>query len=154
MILKVDRAFNEGIISMFVQEHLNNDPKLCEPYFQYIPLLGKKPTVLSTFQVKMNRHYWIQIFQSFSSQTSLHGYTYIENTNSICLKFLWSIVILGMTVVSGVFFTLNTTQYFDSGITTTINTSTASLEVYITATVEPGLLKREKNFHNPGLFPY
>ena len=74
---------------------------------------------------------FVQIFKEFCESTSLHGYSYLYNANSITLKCIWSIVILFMTGI-GIYLSFkNTIEYLNAGIVTNIESSTAPLDVRI-----------------------
>ena len=70
-----------------------------------------------------------QIPRKFCESTSLHGYSYIANTNLIILKIIWSVVILCFTAIGVMFLVDNTHEYMESRLVTSIESSSASLEV-------------------------
>ena len=70
-----------------------------------------------------------KVFKEFCESTSLHGYPYLFIANSIILRIIWVIVILGFTCLGGYFLLANTNEYLSSGIVTTIESSSASLDV-------------------------
>ena len=72
-----------------------------------------------------------KVFKEFCESTSLHGFPYLFIADSIILRIIWVIVILGMTCLGGYFFVANTNDYLSSGIVTTIESSSASLDVSI-----------------------
>ena len=73
-----------------------------------------------------------KIFKDFCQSTSLHGYSYLYNTNSVALRIAWVFVILIMTYLGITFVVNNTNAYFKSSIVTSIETSSASLSVSTT----------------------
>ena len=70
-----------------------------------------------------------QISRKFCESTSLHGYSYIANTNSIIVKIIWSVVILCFSAIGVKFLIVNTHEYMESRLVTSIESSSASLEV-------------------------
>ena len=68
-------------------------------------------------------------FKGFCESTSLHGYSYLYNANSIILKILWVIVILILTGIGIKFCITNTDEYLKARLVTNIESSTAPLEV-------------------------
>ena len=70
-----------------------------------------------------------KIFKDFCQSTSLHGYSYLYNTNSLALRIVWICVILIMTYLGITFLVNNTNAYLKSTIVTSIETSSASLSV-------------------------
>ena len=70
-----------------------------------------------------------KVIQDFCESTSLHGYSYLYNTDSIVLKFVWFIIIIGMTGLGIFFFVENTDAYIKARIVTNIETSSADLSV-------------------------
>ena len=82
----------------------------------------KKPKIFSKTQTA-------KVFKEFCDSTSLHGYPYLFIADSIILRIIWVIVILGFTCLGGYFLLANTNEYLSSGIVTTIESSSASLDV-------------------------
>ena len=72
-----------------------------------------------------------KVFKEFCESTSLHGFPYLFIADSIILRTIWVIVILGFTCLGGYFLVANTNDYVTSGIVTTIESSSASLDVSI-----------------------
>ena len=70
-----------------------------------------------------------KVFNEFCESTSLHGYNYWYNTDSVILKVAWAFVILAATCLGIVFLANQTKEYIDARILTTIETSTAPLDV-------------------------
>ena len=70
-----------------------------------------------------------QITRKFCESTSLHGYSYIANTNSIIVKIIWSVVILCFSTIGVKFLIVNTHEYMESRLVTSIESSSASLKV-------------------------
>ena len=70
-----------------------------------------------------------KIFKDFCQSTSLHGYSYLYNTNSLALRIVWIFVILIMTYLGITFLVNNTNAYLKSTIVTSIEISSASLSV-------------------------
>ena len=71
----------------------------------------------------------IKTFHDFCESTSLDGYAYLHLSNSLAWKIIWTIVILAMTILAIGFLATNTDQYMKSGLITTIESSTAPLNV-------------------------
>ena len=80
-------------------------------------------------QPMKNKSNLSKILKDFCDSTSLHGYGYLYNVDSIFLKLVWGFVILMMTGLGIIFFVKHTKEYQDSTIITTIETSSASLSV-------------------------
>ena len=72
-----------------------------------------------------------KVFSDFCESTSLHGYRYVMNVNSYFVKFAWFSVISSMTTVGLFFLFLNTSNYIKSGLMTTIDSTTNSIDVWI-----------------------
>ena len=71
----------------------------------------------------------LKILKDFCESTSLHGYSYLYIATSIFMKVLWVFVIVAMTALGIVFVVINTNDYLEANIVTTIESSTAPLEV-------------------------
>ena len=71
----------------------------------------------------------IKTFHNFCESTSLDGYSYLRLSTSLAWKIIWSVVILAMNILSIGFLFTNTNQYMKSGLITSIESSTASLNV-------------------------
>ena len=103
----------------------------------YSGRMGKKELKISstTRQIwKKPRIDLVQVFKEFCESTSLHGYSYLYNTNSTILKMSWIIVILFMTGIAIFFSIANTNEYLKSGLVTQIELFTeAELTVIIHA---------------------
>ena len=84
----------------------------------------KKPQIFSKTETA-------KVFKEFCESTSLHGFPYLFIADSIILRIIWVIVILGFTCLGGYFLVANTNDYLSSGIVTTIESSSASLDVSI-----------------------
>ena len=69
--------------------------------------------------------------KGFCESTSLHGYSYLNNANSIFLKFFWFLVIMAATSFGIVLLVQNTIEYLNSTIVTTIQSSASDLKVRI-----------------------
>ena len=70
-----------------------------------------------------------KVLKDFCDSTSLHGYSYLYNSNSIAEKILWFLVILltGTFAVLATF--MNTKEFMEAKIITNIETSSASVNV-------------------------
>ena len=71
------------------------------------------------------------ILMDFCQSTSLHGYSYLYGNSNLALKFVWLFVILAMTSLGIFFIVLNTKQFLEARIDTTIETSSAPISVII-----------------------
>ena len=71
----------------------------------------------------------VRILKDFCDSTSLHGYNYLSNSTSIAQKVFWVIVITTMTVTGIALLVQNTGDFCNSRIVTTINSSSAPLDV-------------------------
>ena len=69
------------------------------------------------------------MFKGYCQSTSLHGFSYLYGNNKLAVKFFWLFVILAMTGLGILFIVLNTQQFLEARIETTIETSTAPLSV-------------------------
>ena len=74
-----------------------------------------------------------RILKDFCESTSLHGYGYIYNNESIALKLFWLFIILNMTGLGIFFLVTNTTEFLEHKIYTTTETSSAPISVSITS---------------------
>ena len=72
----------------------------------------------------------LQISRKYCESISLHGYSYIASTNSIIMKIIWSAVILCLSAIGVIFLVVNTQEYMGSRLVTSIESSSASLEVH------------------------
>ena len=83
---------------------------------------GKKQKSLSDGQMK-------NMFYDFCRSTSLHGYSYIVNNNSMVLKIAWIFVTLALTGLGIFFLSINTMEFFEANMTTNIESSSEPLSV-------------------------
>ena len=83
----------------------------------------------STEMITKNFHELINEVNNFYQSTSLHGYAYISNSSSLILKIIWGVIISVMTCLGLQFLAMNTDEYLKSRITTSIESTTTSLEV-------------------------
>ena len=74
-------------------------------------------------------HELINEVNNFFQSISLHGYAYISNSSSLTIKIIWGVITLGMTCLAFQLLAMNTNEYLRSRITTTIESTTTSLEV-------------------------
>ena len=72
-----------------------------------------------------------KVLNDFCESTSLHGYSYWYSADSLILKVAWTFVILAATILGVVFLGNQTREYLDGTILTTIETSSAPLDVSI-----------------------
>ena len=72
-----------------------------------------------------------KVLNDFCESTSLHGYNHWYNADSLILKVAWTFVILAATCLGATFLVNQTKEYFDGTILTTIETSSALLDVSI-----------------------
>jgi hypothetical protein len=70
-----------------------------------------------------------KVLNDFCESTSLHGYSYWYSADSLILKVAWTFVILAATCLGVVFLGNQTREYLDRTILTTIETSSAPLDV-------------------------
>ena len=70
-----------------------------------------------------------KILKDFCESTSLHGYGYIYNNQSIALKLLWLFIILNMTGLGILFLVTNTMEFLEHKVYTTTETSSAPISV-------------------------
>ena len=71
----------------------------------------------------------VRILKDFCDSTSLHGYNYLSNGTSIVQKVFWVIIITTMTVIGLSLLVQNTGDFCNSRIVTTIESSSAPLDV-------------------------
>ena len=69
--------------------------------------------------------------KEFCESTSLHGYSYLNNANSIFLTCFWFLVIMAATSFGIVLLVQNTIEYLNANIVTTIQSSSSDLKVSI-----------------------
>ena len=100
------------------------------------PRSRKKASKSSTHESKrsklMSKSQTAKVFKDFCESTSFHGYSYLYIANSICMKFIWVTIIILMTALGIGFVLSNTNDYLNARVITTIDTSSAPLEVYNT----------------------
>ena len=72
-----------------------------------------------------------KVLNDFCESKSLHGYSYWYSADSLILKVAWTFVILAATCLGVVFLGNQTREYLDGTILTTIETSSAPLDVSI-----------------------
>ena len=65
----------------------------------------------------------------FCQSTSLHGYSYLSNADSIVTKIIWGIVIVAATGLGIAFLVSNTNAYMNATIVTNIESETFPLDV-------------------------
>ena len=70
-----------------------------------------------------------KVLKDFCESTSLHGYGYIYNNDSIVLKLFWLFVIFSMTGLGILLLIQNTIEFLQHEIYTTTETSSASIGV-------------------------
>jgi hypothetical protein len=73
----------------------------------------------------------VRTLKHFCESTSLHGYNYLFNGTSISQKVFWVIIITTMTATGISLLIQNTGDFLDSRIVTTIDSSSAPLDVSI-----------------------
>ena len=78
--------------------------------------------------VKMARQTSI-LMEEFFQSTTLHGYSYLSNTDSIVTKILWGIVIVAATMLGITYLVINTNAYMNATIVTNIESETFPLDV-------------------------
>ena len=70
-----------------------------------------------------------RILKDFCESTSLHGYSYVYNNESIALKLFWLFIILNMTGLGVLFLVTNTMEFLEHKVYTTTETSSAPISV-------------------------
>ena len=70
-----------------------------------------------------------KLMDDFCQSTSLHGYSYLSNADSIVAKILWGIVIVAATGLGIAFLVSNTNAYIKATIVTSIESETFPLDV-------------------------
>ena len=70
-----------------------------------------------------------KVLKDFCESTSLHGYGYIYNNDSIVLKLFWLFVIFSMTGLGILLLVHNTIEFLEHEIYTTTETSSAPISV-------------------------
>ena len=78
---------------------------------------------------QISKNQTAKIFKDFCQSTSLHGYSYLYIGESKILKLFWICTVLAATTLSIALLVSNTTEYLNAGIVTTIESSTAPLDV-------------------------
>ena len=80
--------------------------------------------------VSLSKYEFRKEFHDFCKSTTLHGYHYLcDNENSITMKLTWAFVIIAMTIVGVTCFVINTQQFLDQKIVTTVESFSAPLSV-------------------------
>ena len=69
------------------------------------------------------------ISKEFCESTSLHGYSYLYNSHSIASKIVWTITILTSICLGTFLLAIQTKQFLDKEIITTVETSSLPLRV-------------------------
>ena len=90
------------------------------------------------------------LMKDFCQSTSLHGYSYLSNGESIGLKIIWGIVIVAATGLGIVFLVNNTKAFMEATIFTYIESETSSLVVSIC--FKPRIAINEKLLDHRNLF--
>ena len=70
-----------------------------------------------------------RILKDFCESTSLHGYGYVYNNESIALKLFWLFIIMNMTGLGVLFLVTNTMEFLEHKVYTTTETSSAPISV-------------------------
>ena len=100
------------------------------------PRSRKKASKNSTHESKcsklMSKSQTAKVFKDFCKSTSFHGYSYLYIANSICVKLIWVTIIILMTALGIGFLLSNKNDYLNARVITTIDTSSAPLEVHKT----------------------
>ena len=70
-----------------------------------------------------------KLIKDFCESTSLHGYSYLYNSNSKAMKLSWALVIFSFSGLGAIFLVNNTNAYMKAGLITTIESNNADLSV-------------------------
>ena len=71
-----------------------------------------------------------KVFRDFCQSTTLHGYHYLyDNESHILMKIIWFFVIMAMTGLGILFLAVNTKQFLDQKILSTVESFSAPLTV-------------------------
>ena len=70
-----------------------------------------------------------KVFKDFCESTSLHGYSYLYIATSTLMKIIWIVWIIIATALGIGFVVSNTKDYLGAKIVTTIESSSAPLDV-------------------------
>ena len=70
-----------------------------------------------------------KLMNDFCQSTSLHGYSYLCDADSIFAKILWGVVIVVATGLGIAFLVSNTNAYMNATIVTSIESETFPLDV-------------------------
>ena len=70
-----------------------------------------------------------KVFKDFCESTSLHGYSYLYIATSTLMKIIWIVWIVIATALGIGFVVSNTNDYLGAKIVTTIESSSAPLDV-------------------------
>ena len=74
-----------------------------------------------------------KIIQDFCEATSLHGYSYLYQADTIFLKFAWTLAILSLSGLGTLFLGRNINDYMKAGLINNIESTTANLGVCISS---------------------
>ena len=95
-----------------------------------------QPNVTTDLKMKSNQETKLmsksntrKVLKDFCESTSLHGYGYLYNNDSIFLKLFWLFVIFCMTGLSILLLVQNTIEFLEHEIYTTTETSSAPISV-------------------------
>ena len=80
-------------------------------------------------KIKKHTSKSLVVLREFCQSTSLHGYSYLIIAESLFLKLLWLVVILGMTGLGIQFLITHTHEYLKGRVLTTVETYSAPLSV-------------------------
>ena len=96
-----------------------------------MPLTTSKSIKKKSMILPPSEGYTVKILEKFCELTSLHGFAFLNNANSIAVKLVWVFAIIAMMGVGTQFLVNNTEAYLNSRLVTNIESSTANLSVSI-----------------------
>ena len=69
-------------------------------------------------------------FRDFCSSTSLHGWQYLDGLDYSSGRYIWMVIVIASLGVASVFIVTAITDFINKFVVTTIDTTTASLQVF------------------------
>ena len=91
--------------------------------------MGRETKIVSVEKRKEPLEWSRRVFRQYCESTSMHGYPYLYINDNKALKIAWILVIFLFTGIGIGFLIVNTKEYINSRLVTTIESSSATLDV-------------------------
>ena len=91
--------------------------------------MGKETKIVSAEKRKEPLEWSRRVFHQYCESTSMHGYPYLYISDNVALRIAWILVIFLFTGIGIGFLIANTKEYINSRLVTTIESSSAPLDV-------------------------